>query len=372
MIRNRSATIAIAFLFAAAARSACAPIAQGASKYLGNTTTDRNILADFGTYWNQIVPEVEGRWQYVEGLRDSMNWKGLDSISSYSKTHGIPWTFQSLLWGSTLPAWMSLPADTLKTEIEEWFTLAGARYPEVATVVVVNEALPGHAYPARFAPALGGAGSSGYDWMIKAFQMARTAFPHAKLILNDYNTIEYATDNAAFLKSVRALLAANAPIDGIGTQAHEAYTRPVDTLRKYLDSLAGTGLPIYVTEYDIAVSDDAKQDSILEAQFPLFWNHPRVAGITCWGYVEGRTWRTGTGLRNLDGTERPALVWLRNYVAAHPNPPTPLPPTTRVLSRQPDRVPKREGLEIRTREGRLGVGIVRGGVFHPLDLVPGR
>ena len=364
MIHSRTIAISAAIVFAAGVRSACAQIAQGASKYLGNITTDGNVRTDFGTYWNQITPENEGKWQYVEGRRDSMNWAGLDRISSYAKTNGIPWTFESLLWGGSLPSWMSLPPDSLKAEMEEWFTMAGARYPEVATVVVVNEALPGHASATRFSDALGGAGSSGYDWMIKAFQMARTAFPHAKLILNDYNTIEYATDNAAFLKSVRALLAANAPIDGIGTEAHESFRRPVDTLKKYLDSLTTTGLPIYITEYDIAASNDTVQDSIMRVQFPVFWNHPAVAGITYYGYAVGSTWRTGTGLINKDGTERPALKWLKEYVAAHPNPPSPIHGSVGLVGspRIPARA-SRSGLVMREIQGRLVLRWATGRAF---------
>jgi endo-1,4-beta-xylanase len=49
--------------------------------------------------------------------------------------------------------------------------------------------------------------------------------------------------------------------------------------------------------------------------FPLFWQHPAIKGITLWGYRPGM-WRTGQGA-NLaldNGAERPALVWLREYV----------------------------------------------------------
>ena len=368
MIRNRTAVIVSALVFAAGARSACAQIAQGASKYLGNLTINRNIPKDFGTYWNQVVPDYEGRWAFVEGRRDSMDWLGLDRISSYAKTNGIPWTLQPLIWGSSgYPGWMNLPADTLKVEMEEWFTLAGARYPEVSMVVVVEEGILGHAYPSIFASALGGAGTSGYDWMIKAFQMARTSFPHARLILDDRNTIETATDNAAFLKPVRALLAANAPIDGIGTQAHEAYKLPVDTLKKYLDSLSSTGLPIYITQYDIDATNDAKQDSIMQAQFPLFWNHPNIAGITYWGYLTGLTWRNGSGLKSQEGVERPALVWLKNYVAAHPNPPTPIHATTGIVQAGHPRTDPVGRLEIRNVDGRMMVGFQRGHDFVPMN-----
>ena len=37
--------------------------------------------------------------------------------------------------------------------------------------------------------------------------------------------------------------------------------------------------------------------------FPAFYEHPAVAGVTLWGYVEGLTWKSGTGI-NSNGSER--------------------------------------------------------------------
>ena len=70
-----------------------------------------------------------------------------------------------------------------------------------------------------------------------------------------------------------------------------------------------------------------KSDPISEAgqlanyqnAFPVYWNHPAVAGITLWGYVEGQTWSTGTGLLNSNGTERSAMTWLKSFLADQPN-----------------------------------------------------
>ena len=53
-----------------------------------------------------------------------------------------------------------------------------ARYPDVDFVDVVNEPL--HAVPS-YAAALGGAGATGYDWVLTAFEMAREHFPGAEL-----------------------------------------------------------------------------------------------------------------------------------------------------------------------------------------------
>jgi endo-1,4-beta-xylanase len=176
---------------------------------------------------------------------------------------------------------------------------------------VVHEAL--HVLPTD-REALGGAGASGYDWMVQAFTWARQYCPNSILLLNDYNNIEYSSENQATIKIVNALLAAGAPIDAIGAEAHDAARIPTSTVKAYIDRLAATGLPVYITEYDISEEDDAKQEAIMREQFPLFWTDERIRGITYWGYVVGETWRRGTGLMAADGTPRPALTWLMSYL----------------------------------------------------------
>src|SRR5690606_40454725 len=59
---------------------------------------------------------------------------------------------------------------------------------------------------------------------------------------------------------------------------------------------------------------------VCSSDLPVFWNHPSVVGVTYWGYVVGQTWRNGTGLIQSNGTERPALTWLVDYVKKNPNP----------------------------------------------------
>ena len=63
----------------------------------------------------------------------------------------------------------------------------------------------------------------------------------------------------------------------------------------------------------------------MEEQFTMFWNHPKIVGVTYWGYIVGRTWVNGSGLINADGTERPALTWLIDFVKNNPDPPNDFP-----------------------------------------------
>ncbi len=350
-------------------------IAKNANKFVGNITTGGQVRSDFGTYWNQITPENESKWQSVERTRNQMDWSGVERIANYSKQAGIPWKFHTLVWGSQYPDWLTnlSQADQLK-EITEWYDAVKAKYPDIPMIDVVNEAHPQHA-PAPFKNALGGDGSSGYDWIVKSFKMARERWPKAILIYNDYNTIEYGDQVDWNVKMINACLKAGAPIDAIGAQAHDAFKVATNTVKSNIDKLASTGLPIYITEYDIELDDDAQQKKVMEEQFTMFWNHPKVVGVTYWGYLCGQTWRKGpsgnrgTCIMNSNGTERPALTWLKDYVSKNPGPmPPPVGPGSAVGA--PSRVAtglNHPGMVMRSVDGRLVMGVDRDGVFKEVS-----
>lgn len=300
-----------------------AQMAKGANKFVGNITTSGNIHSSYLQYWNQISPENEGKWGSIEGSRGSYNWAGMDRIAKLARDNKFPYKFHVLVWGQQQPNWMgSLSQSEQLKAITAWFDAAKAKYPDVQMIDVVNEAEPGHA-PAGYKNALGGDGRTGYDWIIKSFQMARERWPKAILIYNDYNNCEYDASVNWTFNLVKKMLEEKAPIDAIGLQAHDAWKLSTATVKAKIDKMASLGLPLYITEYDIGESDDNKQKNIMESQFTMFWNHPKIAGITYWGIVVGTTWRTGTGLMTSSGAERPALTWLKSYLAnaANKNPP---------------------------------------------------
>jgi endo-1,4-beta-xylanase len=226
-----------------------------------------------------------------------------------------------LIWGNQQPAWIETlpPAEQLE-EIDEWFAALAERYPDLDTIEVVNEPLhdppstPGNG-GGNYIQALGGTGQTGWDWVVTAFRMARQHFPSSELVLNDYSIINNPADVARYLQII-ALLQAEDLIDAVGEQGHAFSTRgSVDVMRTGLDSLAATGLPIYITELDIDGPTDEVQLFDYQRLFPLFWEHPGVYGVTLWGYRPGH-WRTAQGafLALAGGTERPALIWLREFL----------------------------------------------------------
>ncbi|HTV17761.1 MAG TPA: endo-1,4-beta-xylanase [Polyangiaceae bacterium] len=295
-------------------------LAENQSKFLGSAYSPAQA-PNFTAYFNQVTPENAGKWGSVERDRDVMDFTQLDEAYEFARDNGLPFKLHTLIWGNQQPAWIeTLPPEEQLEEIDEWFAALAARYPDVEMIEVVNEPLhdppstPGNG-GGNYINALGGAGATGWDWIVASFRMARQYFPTSELVLNDYSIINNTADTARYLQII-ALLQAEDLIDAIGEQGHAFSTRgAVDVMQSNLDSLAATGLPIYITELDIDGPTDEVQLLEYQRLFPMFWEHPSVLGVTLWGYRPGH-WRTAQGafLALAGGTERPALTWLREYL----------------------------------------------------------
>ena len=299
------------------------PMAAGKEKWLGNIYAG-NQVTDFTEYWNQVTPENAGKWGSVEGTRDVFNWGALDNAYELAKENGFPFRFHVLLWGSQQPDWIEdLSEEEQLEEIIEWMDEVAERYPEIDYLEVVNEPL--HQAPdgigrGNYARALGGQGTTGWDWLIEGFRMARERFPNAQLVLNDYGIVGNASETSRYLKIINLLIEENL-IDVIGVQAHAFSTRgTAESMKETLDALAETDLPIMATEMDIDGGtnlqlDDEEQLEGMQRIFPVFWEHRHVVGVTFWGWRSG-LWRSEQGAQLLtnSGQDRPALEWLRQYV----------------------------------------------------------
>lgn len=287
-----------------------AQLAKDKCKFLGNIISG-STPPDFATYWNQVTPENAGKWQSVEATRDVMTWDQLDNAYKTAKDNGMKFKQHTFLWGQQQPTWLAaLSAEEQKEEVEEWIKAFAERYPDADYIDVVNEPL--HETPV-YANALGGKGTTGWDWVIWGFEKAREYCPNAKLILNDYNIINNTQATNDYLKII-TLLKDRGLIDYIGEQGHFLETTPNSTLTGNLDKLAATGLPILISEYDVNIANDADQRVRYESQFPALWGHYAVQGITLWGYRQNEIWRTDAYLVRSNGSARPALDWLKTYV----------------------------------------------------------
>ena len=270
-------------------------LASNPDKFLGNITTGWPGSMDtdgfvFSDYWNQVTPENGTKWGTVEGTRNSYYWSGADPAFKYAQKKGFPFKFHCLVWGSQYPSWIkNLSANDRYKAIEKWMDKVKSKYPNLELIDVVNEAVNGHqADTYLMRDALGGAGASGYDWIVKAFEMAHERWPDAILIYNDFNTFQWNTDQ--FISLVKAVRDAGAPIDAYGCQAHDLTDCNLSTfknaMKKIQDALK---MPMYITEYDIGTTDDQKQLKRFKEQIPVMWEADYCAGVTLWGWIYGKT-----------------------------------------------------------------------------------
>ena len=285
------------------------------AKFAGNIDTRGSVRTDFVQYWDQFSPENAGKWGSVQpNSQDSFNWTSLDAMYKYANDNHVIFKQHNFLWGSQQPNWTSsLTSSTGPAAVQNWMNEFCKRYPNTRIIDVVNEPPP-HTTP-KYINAIGGTGSSGWDWIANAFKWAHEACPNAILVLNDYNNIEYASDLQHSIDIVNAIKKVNAPIDAIGCQTHGASGLSSATLKANIDKLSSsTGLPVYITEYDLNIADDTKQASVMKDQFTMFWQNNNVKGITYWGYIVGSTWESNTGLMQSSGTMRPAMTWLMDFL----------------------------------------------------------
>ena len=296
-----------------------AQLSSNPYKFLGNITTRGNVEAGGGvpkyyTLWNQITCENESKWSSVEGSRGNFNWNGANNAFNYAKQHNFTYKFHALVWGAQYPSWLEnlAPAERFAA-MTNWFDHAKEQYDVLPMIDVVNEAVGNH-QPGNpmMKETLGGGGKTGYDWLIKAFEMAYERWPDAILIYNDYNSIRWNVNE--YITLVQALRDAGAPIDAYGNQSHElsdiSESELKSTLKKQQDALL---MPMFITELDIDIANDTQQKNQYKKVLPNMWELPYCAGVTLWGYVHGATWVDNSGLYK-NGEERPAMTWIKEYM----------------------------------------------------------
>ncbi len=296
-----------------------AQLSSNPYKFLGNITTSYNVDAGGGVpqfykLWNQITCENESKWSSVEGSRGNFNWSGADNAFNYARNHNFTYKFHALVWGAQYPGWLESLSPTERfASMTNWFDHAKDHYKTLPMIDVVNEAVGLHQKGnPLMKETLGGSGKTGYDWLIKAFEMAYERWPDAILIYNDYNSIRWDLNN--YITLVQTLRDAGAPIDAYGNQSHEVSNISESELKSALKSQQDAlKMPMFITELDIDVANDAQQKSQYQKVLPNMWELPYCAGVTLWGYVLGSTWVGNSGLYR-DGEERSAMTWIKEYM----------------------------------------------------------
>lgn len=331
-----------------------AQLNKSSCKFLGNITTGNRIQPGvsnlkYEEMWDQLTCENETKWGVIvkskvssgqEGVQ-KWDWSTADAHYKWCKDNGVMFKFHCLVWTSQFPSCLKgVTGEELKKQVGYWMDAVAIKYPDLAIIDVVNEAIKGHAegedgamnFKNALSQALGNSNNPyDYKWITEAFKMARERFPNAVLIYNDYNTLTH--QKTEFINLVSTLVKQGAPIDAYGHQTHDlddyysgdfggsrnsmsGFANNLKDIHDQITSKGGRELQCYITEYDINQTNDNTQLTIMQGSFPAMWEAEFVSGITIWGYISGRTWRTGTGLISGQGQDRPSMQWLRKYMAS--------------------------------------------------------
>jgi endo-1,4-beta-xylanase len=294
-------------------------------KFLGSIWQSPSNDPLLGTFFNQITPENCGKWEAVEPRQGVRDWTNLKAMVQFAAQRNMLLKHHVLVWGHQQPGWTSKAenmADAVDALIEGFFRQFGN---QITMVDVVNEPITDSpAYREQL-----GRGSGRWDWVMWVYRRARH---HAirygfkgKLILNEWG-VENDDGRMRDLREIVTMLQRENLLDAIGVQGHFLENAEVVAVKRRLDYLAETGLPIYISEFDLDIADDARHQQQFTALFSMFWEHPAVRGVTVWGHNEGAMWRKNGYLVRKDGSDRPAMSWLRQYMdrnrktdAANPN-----------------------------------------------------
>jgi endo-1,4-beta-xylanase len=217
---------------------------------------DPAFAALVATNVSQLTPEWEMKMEYIVADDGSFRFDAPDRIAAFARTRGLRLFGHTLVWYAQAP-----PAFERLDEGRVAFADAYRNY--IAAVVgryrgqavgwdVVNEAVAEDGDGWR--DSLWSRRLGDFEHIALAFRHAREADPGAVLFLNDYNLELLPKKRLTFLRLAERLLAAGAPIGGVGTQTHVPADLAPGALRTTIAELGALGLPVHISEIDVSLT----------------------------------------------------------------------------------------------------------------------
>ncbi len=278
-------------------------------------------------HFNQITAENIMKMSYMYS-GGQFNFTQADRLVDWARRNGLGVHGHALVWHSAyqLPEWATDNNSNFRQDYERHLETVAAHYAgRLDSWDVVNEALYD---PADSADGLGSANGyrqsvfyrqyNGPGYIEEAFRLARAADSDAELYYNDFNTEENGAKTDALVSLVESLLAAGAPIDGVGFQMHVLLDYPsIANIRESMQRVVdlSADLKIKITELDVRINNpydgntrndytgrgDCAQDcpglarqkarykQIIDAFYDVV-PAGRRGGITVWGIADPDSW----------------------------------------------------------------------------------
>lgn len=271
----------------------------------------------------------ELNWTFNDGsLRPSegtYNFRNPDKVFAFARAHNMPVQGHHLVWGEEkwLPDWLKnghYTKDQLSQLIHQHIATVGAHYKgQVREWSVVNEPFSRNLHINGLSDWWADH-TGGMNYIDQSFAWARQADPTAKLLINDFNNEDINGVSNAEYASVKGMKQRGVPLDGIGMQMHIEGSRPPkkENVIKNMQRFAKLGLKIYVTEFDVNMSNVAgtqEQRDKIESNIYRDMTRACIESKVCpsfaeLGITDKDSWYNEIGIKNayplpFDGKYRP-------------------------------------------------------------------
>lgn len=243
--------------------------------------------------FNIVTPENSHKWSWIQPRRGEFNFVDADELAQYAAESGMQLHGHPLIWYAQLPGWVQfMPSAEAEQIMYEHIDALVSRYRgRVGVWDVVNEALEedGTYRQSVWYEAMG------ESYIGKAFRRARDRDPDAVLVYNDYDVAWPGPKADGMYKLVRRELEQGTPIDAVGFQMHfwTAFDQ-YEEVRQNLQRFADLGLDIYITEFDVAMTEDGQEDlqaTVFQRIAEICLQQVRCKALQAWGYTDRYSWR---------------------------------------------------------------------------------
>jgi endo-1,4-beta-xylanase len=275
----------------------------------GNLEKDKPFAKLVMDQANMLVAEGETKRKAIEPEQGRFNFAPTEKLLAFAAANGQNMRGHTLVWHEANPDWLlktldSKPDEKLLTDYIE--KTVGHFRGRLHSWDVVNEVIhidEGGEEDLRISSPWYKAFGAGY--IETAFESAHAADPDALLFYNELNLeadVWWAEKRRrSVIKLLEKLLKKGVPVHALGIQSHlKAYRLDYsdEVFSRFLDEVAGLGLKILLTEFDIAdiegPADPAQRDadiaSLGRRYLDVAFSKPAVLGCLTWGITDRYSW----------------------------------------------------------------------------------
>ncbi|KAF9621187.1 hypothetical protein IFM89_016681, partial [Coptis chinensis] len=282
-------------------------IRQNSASFPFGSAINKEILTNqayqnwFTSRFTVTVFVNEMKWYSTENTRGKDDYSVSDAMVKFAKQHDIAVRGHNIFWDDERyqPWWVkSLTTDQLRRAAEHRANSVVIKYAgQLIHWDVVNENLHWSFLEDKL----------GKNFSAAVFKNTHRLDRKATLFLNEYNTIEESGDAKAApsvylqkLREIQSYQGNPAQVIGIGLEGHFRIAN-IPYMRAGIDTLAATGMPIWLTE--VSVDQSPNQVQYLEEILREAHSHPAVQGIVLWtAWHPGKCYKlclTDNNFRNL-------------------------------------------------------------------------